>query len=194
MNDKTSPRPGGRSARVQAAVHKAVLDLQKESAQERLTVPNIAARAGVNPTTIYRRWGTLDNLLADVALERLQPEQIPTDFGDFYNDLTNWMKSFIDEMTSDPGKAMLREVLGTQGHECTGKCDDYIREQLKVITKRAEARQEKSVTVDQIVQFIIAPIMYGMLFNDTTPKDQDIETLISITLATIQHSCEPLIE
>lgn len=186
MNDKTAPRPGGRSARVQAAVHTAVLELQKETNSERLTVPNIADRAGVNPTTIYRRWGTLDNLLADVALERLQPEQIPTDFGNLYDDLSHWMKSFIDEMTSDPGRAMLREVLGTQGHECTGKCDDYIREQLKVITKRAEARQEKNVTVNQIVQFIIAPIMYRMLFNDTTPKDQDIETLISITLARLQ--------
>ncbi|HHF2866560.1 TPA: TetR/AcrR family transcriptional regulator [Vibrio alginolyticus] len=188
MNDKTAPRPGGRSARVQAAVHTAVLELQKETNSERLTVPNIADRAGVNPTTIYRRWGTLDNLLADVALERLQPEQTPTDFGNLYDDLSHWMKSFIDEMTSDPGRAMLREVLGTQGHECTGKCDDYIREQLKVITKRAEARQEKNVTVEQIVQFIVAPIMYRMLFNDATPKDEDIETLISITLTRLQTS------
>ena len=87
MTDKSGPRPGGRSARVQAAVHQAVRELQREQGRDGLTVPAVAARAGVTPSTIYRRWGDLSQLLADVAVEQLQPEQAPPDTGSFYGDL-----------------------------------------------------------------------------------------------------------
>jgi AcrR family transcriptional regulator len=45
-------RPGGRSARVRAAVHRAVEELLAEGPAEALTVPVIAARAGVHATTV----------------------------------------------------------------------------------------------------------------------------------------------
>ena len=67
------PRPGGRSARVQAAVHQATIELMALHGRAVLTVPLIAARAGVTPSTIYRRWGDLADLLADVAVERMRP-------------------------------------------------------------------------------------------------------------------------
>ena len=52
-------RIGGRSARIQTAVHAAVRELTAEADRGELTVPMIAARAGVTPSTIYRRWGDL---------------------------------------------------------------------------------------------------------------------------------------
>jgi len=45
--DRSSPRPGGRSARVQKAVHRAVRELQADGGEGELTVPAVAARAGV---------------------------------------------------------------------------------------------------------------------------------------------------
>ena len=103
MTDKSGPRPGGRSARVQAAVHQAVRELQREQGRDGLTVPAAAARAGVTPSTIYRRWGDLSQLLADVAVEQLQPEQAPPDTGSFYGDLLAWLEQYFDEMSSVPG-------------------------------------------------------------------------------------------
>ncbi|MFI6448017.1 helix-turn-helix domain-containing protein [Kitasatospora sp. NPDC050543] len=38
--------------------------VERDAAQ--LTIPAVAERAGVNPTTIYRRWGTPQALLAEV--------------------------------------------------------------------------------------------------------------------------------
>lgn len=55
---------------MRAAVHCAVEELLIESSPEALTMPVIAARAGVHPTTVYRRWGTLGELLASVAASR----------------------------------------------------------------------------------------------------------------------------
>ena len=57
--------PRRQRARVQAAVHQAVRELQQEQGRDGLTVPAAAARAGVTPSTIYRRWGDLSQLLAD---------------------------------------------------------------------------------------------------------------------------------
>ena len=33
-----------------------------------MTIPEVAELAGVNPTSIYRRWGTIDALLGEVAV------------------------------------------------------------------------------------------------------------------------------
>ncbi|MEG2632003.1 MAG: ATP-binding protein, partial [Comamonas sp.] len=64
--------PGGRSARVQESVHSAVRELLEAHERSSVTVPMIAARAGVTPSTIYRRWGDLSALLADVAALAVQ--------------------------------------------------------------------------------------------------------------------------
>ena len=72
-----APRPGGRSARVQEAVHRATRDLLATEGREALTVPLIATRAGVTPSTVYRRWGDLDELLADVSVEGVRPDREP---------------------------------------------------------------------------------------------------------------------
>ena len=143
MTDKSGPRPGGRSARVQAAVHQAVRELQREQGRDGLTVPAAAARAGVTPSTIYRRWGDLSQLLADVAVEQLQPEQAPPDTGSFYGDLLAWLEQYFDEMSSVPGRAMLRDVLGTPGHEGAGKCDGFTRQQIEAIRERAIGRASR---------------------------------------------------
>src|SRR3546814_13923262 len=78
MAIKEGLRPGGRSARVQESIHSAVRSLLQEQDRASLTVPQIAARAGVTPSTIYRRWGDLPALLGDVAIARMRParEQI----------------------------------------------------------------------------------------------------------------------
>src|ERR1700754_3414092 len=88
------PRPGGRSARVQAAVHQATTELLAEHGRAALTVPLIAARAGVTPSTIYRRWGELADLLADVAVEHLRPDGDPADTGSVAGDLAAWVEQY----------------------------------------------------------------------------------------------------
>src|SRR4051795_8551720 len=77
MSPRPMARPGGRSARVQESVHAAVRDLVGEVGRDALTVPMVATRAGVTPSTIYRRWGDLQELLSDVAVERLRPDAPP---------------------------------------------------------------------------------------------------------------------
>jgi hypothetical protein len=94
MGDTTEgagTRPGGRSARVRAAVHRAVQDLVAEGVRtEDLTIPVVAARAGVHATTVYRRWGSLADLLAAVAEHRFTGDVVVPDTGGLAGDLERW--------------------------------------------------------------------------------------------------------
>src|SRR3546814_10149871 len=116
MPPATASRPGGRSARVQAAVHQAVRQLLEERDRSELTVPAVAERAAVTPPTIYRRWGDLQALLADVAVERIRPDEAPLDTGTAEGDLTRWAEQYADEMASDPGREMIRDVQIGRAH------------------------------------------------------------------------------
>ena len=100
MAIKEGLRPGGRSARVQESIHSAVRELLEEQERATLTVPQIAARAGVTPSTIYRRWGDLSALLADVALARMRPDNRAGQHRQPAGDVLAWAEQYLDEMSS----------------------------------------------------------------------------------------------
>ncbi|WP_329473789.1 TetR/AcrR family transcriptional regulator [Streptomyces sp. NBC_01723] len=159
-------RPGGRSARVQASVHAAVRELASEVGRDALTVPMIAQRAGVTPSTVYRRWGDLQELLSDVAVERLRPETAPADIGDLSADLTAWAEQFLDEMASPSGRAYVRDaLLGDPDGSNAGQCSAYAAEQIDVILTRATARGERTPDTETVVDHVVAPLMYRILFR-----------------------------
>ncbi|VVO53972.1 hypothetical protein PS874_00309 [Pseudomonas fluorescens] len=142
MAIKEGLRPGGRSARVQESIHSAVRDLLQEQERSTLTVPQIAARAGVTPSTIYRRWGDLSALLADVALARMRPDSEPANTGTLRGDVLAWAEQYLDEMSSQPGRNMLRDV---QSSTLPIYCATIIGGQLQAILDRYPDRPKPSV-------------------------------------------------
>jgi AcrR family transcriptional regulator len=159
-------RVGGRSARIQAEVHRAVKELQAQADRTELTVPMIAARAGVTPSTIYRRWGDLSELFADVAMERLRPVADPSDSGSLKGDLAAYVEQYAEEFSTETGKTLLLDLFANSldaahpGEYCT-----YTYDHLQVILDRARARGEKSYDVQDVIDHVIAPIMYRILFG-----------------------------
>ena len=167
---KESLRPGGRSARIQASVHQAVRELLATVDRSALTLPLIAARAGVTPSTLYRRWGDLAGLLADVAVDRLRPDGEPPDTGSLRADLEAWLEQYIDELTSVPGRAMIRDVLACPGDShSAGQCAAFVRQQLQVISDRARNRGEAPLDLDLALDHVIAPVMYRILYHQLPP-------------------------
>jgi AcrR family transcriptional regulator len=171
MAAKENLRPGGRSARVQASVHKAVRALLKSTDRAEVTIPLIAAEAGVTPSTIYRRWGDLQELLADVAVERLRPDMQPVDTGTGKDDLEAWAEQYAEEMSSDIGREMIRDVLAAQGNANACKCYAFTRQQMELIGERAQSRGEAFPTVDAVIDGVVAPILYRILFGDEPTAD-----------------------
>jgi AcrR family transcriptional regulator len=177
-------RPGGRSARVQESVHAAVRALTAEHGRAALTVPLIATHAGVTPSTIYRRWGDLPELLADVAVERLRPESAPISTGDLRTDLQLWIDQFVDEMSSGPGRAMVRDVLAGGG-DGPNTCCSYTQDQLEIILAHAARRGDVHPAIDAVMDEIISPIMYRIVFRGETLRAAYVHGLIAASLARV---------
>ena len=178
MTVKENLRPGGRSARVQASVHKAVRELMAEMNRADVTIPLIAGKAGVTPSTIYRRWGDLQELLADVAVERLRPDMEPVDIGSGKADLEAWAEQYAEEMSSGPGREMIRDVLAAQaGAQCRKMLRIYPPAD-RVIAERAKARGETFPDVDLVMDRVVAPIMYRILFGDV-PNAARVRDLVA---------------
>jgi len=178
MTVKENLRPGGRSARVQASVHKAVRELMAEMSRADVTIPLIAGKAGVTPSTIYRRWGDLQELLADVAVDRLRPDMQPVDAGSGIADLQAWAEQYAEEMSSGPGREMIRDVLAAQAGANACKCAEFTRQQIGLIAERAKARGETFPDVDRVMDQVVAPIMYRILFGDV-PDAARVRNLVS---------------
>ncbi|GGP04840.1 TetR/AcrR family transcriptional regulator [Nonomuraea glycinis] len=74
-------RPGGRTAKVRAAVLQATQDELVERGFDGLGMDQVAARAGVGKTTVYRRWGTAARLVTDLMTELAEQSAPPPDTG-----------------------------------------------------------------------------------------------------------------
>jgi AcrR family transcriptional regulator len=99
---KTRKRRPGRPRRRTTgdAITKATRDLLAERGFQAATIEAIADRAGVGRNTIYRRWRSKEELIADALRE------LTTDFDawaedDLYSLLLNWLRDF-SRTFSDP--------------------------------------------------------------------------------------------
>lgn len=181
MAIKEGLRPGGRSARVQESVHSAVRQLLQEQERASVTVPQIAARAGVTPSTIYRRWGDLAALLADVALARMRPDSEPANTGSLRGDLQAWAEQYLDEMSSEPGRNMMRDV---QCSQTPGYCVTILGGQLKVIVDRYQGSGQALPSVDRLINLLAAPTVFRILFGAAPMRVEELHELIEIALLT----------
>jgi AcrR family transcriptional regulator len=81
-------RPGGRTARVRAAVLQAAGDALAEHGFAGLDLADVARRADVGKTTVYRRWGTTAGLLTDLLRDMADTSLPRADTGSLLGDLT----------------------------------------------------------------------------------------------------------
>ncbi|PHN24028.1 TetR/AcrR family transcriptional regulator [Pseudomonas sp. ICMP 460] len=179
MAIKEGLRPGGRSARVQESVHSATRELLEAYERSSVTVPMIAARAGVTPSTIYRRWGDLSALLADVALQRLRPDSEPANTGSLHGDLRAWAEQYLDEMNSEPGRNMMRDV---QCSQTPGYCVSILSGQLQTIVDRYPHATPPPPSVDHLINLLAAPTVFRILFSTVPLKVEELDVLIELAL------------
>ncbi|GAA2541449.1 TetR/AcrR family transcriptional regulator [Winogradskya consettensis] len=165
-------RPGGRSGRVRTAIYTAVGELMGEGV-DKISFPVIAERAGVNPTTLYRRWDDVNALLEEVAVAALtrDGESLP-DTGSLERDLTEWATLIARDITRPERVRYLRAMVSARV-EIVSRCvlTETRREQAAEMVRRAGERGETAPTVAQILDHVIAPLYYRVVF--ALPVDHD---------------------
>lgn len=164
-------RPGGRSARVRAAVHRAVEELLTGSPPEALTMPVIAARAGVHPTTVYRRWGTLGELLAAVAASRFSGDIVVPDTGSLRGDLEAWTADVATDLADPDTLAVMRAAIGV-GEEGGCACVADRHAQLAAMLEREASRGGRVPDVERAADLLLGPLYYRAVFTGS-PADAD---------------------
>src|SRR5689334_16812927 len=82
-----SVRPGGRTARTRDAVSAALQEELLEVGYAGTTIERIAQRAGVAKTTVYRRWGSVGQLVVELFAAEAGAQIPVADTGSFEGDL-----------------------------------------------------------------------------------------------------------
>ncbi|MEU0501145.1 TetR/AcrR family transcriptional regulator [Nocardia sp. NPDC005998] len=177
---ETQKRPGGRSARVRDAVRQATLAELTLHGYSGLTVDNVAQRSGVHKTTVYRRWGSPEGLIAD-ALELAENEPWPIpDTGSLDDDLraiTELVRTgFADPDAGPVASAFIAAaVQNSTAAEALRHFYAARHTQSAEVVRRAIARGNLPDTVDaeEVIRFAVAPIYYRLFITHEPVTTQD---------------------
>lgn len=176
-------RPGGRAAQVIAAVHGAALSLLEEKGYENLTIPDIATRAEVNKTTIYRRWPGKAELILDVALTRMRADVPMPDTGDLGRDLSALLRSIAAAMATPFSQGLLRAIMSLGPEEAAlykpGRFWDQRFFDNAELVERAIERGEIGADTDprQLLEMAVAPLFFRALILGRPLSKKEINAL-----------------
>ena len=182
-------RPGGRAARVRSAVLDATSALLTEVGYDQLSIDEVAARAGVHKTTVYRRWPTKPELIADAA--RVQAaENVPIpDTGTLLGDLQALACEVAANIGSDGGARRARTIVAAaaSSDELADVVHSFWAHRLgesAAIIQRAIDRRELPATVNSnlLIEAVVGPIWFRLLLTGETVDDAfayDIADLVT---------------
>ncbi|WP_433678533.1 TetR/AcrR family transcriptional regulator [Nocardia sp. CA-119907] len=177
---ETQKRPGGRSARVRDAVRQATLAELTLRGYQGLTVDNVAQRSGVHKTTVYRRWGSPEGLIADaLELAENEPWPIPDtgSLGDDLRGITDLVRTgFADPDAGPVASAFIAAaVQNSAAAEALRHFYAARHTQSAEVVRRAIDRGDLPDTVDaeEVIRFAVAPIYYRLFITHEPVTTQD---------------------
>ena len=98
-------RPGGRAANVTARITQAAIDLLIEGGIEACTFANVADRAAVQRSTLYRRYDDRWAMIMEAIANRADTTMTATGEGTFANDLRDVLTKLGAALASPLGAA-----------------------------------------------------------------------------------------
>jgi AcrR family transcriptional regulator len=104
-------RPGGRTARIRTAALRAAEDALIENGFDALDLSDIARRADIGKTTVYRRWGTLAALVADLLVDMAEQSLPRTETGSLDEDLRANARLVYKTLTEPRSSALFKAVI-----------------------------------------------------------------------------------
>jgi AcrR family transcriptional regulator len=196
---KTQPRvgeqrPGGRAARVRAAVLDAAAELLTDGGYDQLSVEDVAARAGVHKTTVYRRWPTKAGLIADaVSVHSEQNVPIP-DTGTLLGDLQAFARAIVANIASEGGTRRSRSIVAAAAtsDDLTAGMHSFWAERLDssaTIVERAIERGELAPEADAnlIIETVIGPLWVRLLLTGEPISDDLADRVAELVTVGATH-------
>jgi AcrR family transcriptional regulator len=172
-----SRRPGGRTAEVTARIHDAIIQLLIESGVQACTVKAVAERAGVERSTLYRRFPDKWEAIIDALMARAAADVMPDLGNSFAGDLSSVLRKLRDTLESPLGPAVLAVAVELRGHDGSDYPRAYFDRrmvQLDPMFDAAIARGELRPDVDREAVFTFAAgAVYFRTFIAARGVDED---------------------
>jgi AcrR family transcriptional regulator len=161
-----------------------------------LTIAQVADRAGVHVTSVYRRWKTKEQLVTDALINHLEPVVTAPDTGSLRGDLIALCTDLTVSLTSPQMKALLRLSAMPVEIDPLG---DARRRFLDARTRALEEVYARAMTRGEIdpadqpdyalaVEVMHAPIYARVLLNRDPVTDNFVASLVDMLLAGIGQS------
>ncbi|MGW5774322.1 TetR/AcrR family transcriptional regulator [Streptomyces longwoodensis] len=171
--DPGTVRPGGRTARVRAAVLRAAGDAMAEGGFAHLDLADIARRAEVGRTTVYRRWGSVTGLVADLLTDMAEQSLPRTETGSLLDDLKANARLVQRTLTDPRQGALFKAVIAAA--TCDARTAQALHrfyetrvEEWAPCVQQAVARGELPEDTDphEVIRAVSAPLYYRFLTTD----------------------------
>ncbi|MFF9340102.1 MULTISPECIES: TetR/AcrR family transcriptional regulator C-terminal ligand-binding domain-containing protein [unclassified Streptomyces] len=175
-----SRRPGGRTARTRAAVRDAVLTGLTEHGYPALTVEYVAEHSGVHKTTLYRRWGGVEGMVADALDLAGEDDWTPPDTGSLAGDLRALAHEVVEGFREPADAAAPTAFVGAafQSPRAADALRSFYAERFRrceEVVTRAVHRGEAPAATDAgaVVRAVSAPL-FLRLFVTREPIDEEL--------------------
>ncbi|MGW5265269.1 TetR/AcrR family transcriptional regulator [Microbispora sp. NPDC004025] len=190
QSGQSSAGPVGRGAKVRAAVHSATLAELVDKGYAALTVENVAQRAGVHKTTVYRRWKDRESLLVDALAEHMAMDIPVPDTGAIETDLGALARSLVQAFTGATGQAVLAAMFTGAAHlpEIAAARRHVFEDRLvraEPVVTRAVERGELPADTDpaELLKTLAAPIYLRLLVTADPVDETTADLAVHVTLA-----------
>lgn len=171
------------------AVRRATIAALLDHGVADLRIEDIAGRAGVNKSTIYRRWGSRERLLADALVANSGRQITVPDAGNVRDDLVALALQIRDAVIAPATRALM-------GALATGRHATELEEvgsafwsgrlhAVRPIVDRAVERRELPADVDpdRLIERIVGPIWFAVFGPGTPVEDATVTDTVDIVLA-----------
>ena len=175
MNDARKKSPGRpRSAASHQAMLKATLELLSEIGFEAMSIEAIAARARVGKTTIYRRYTSKDELVAD-AIESIREEVLIPDTGTLLGDMDALIENAAQITLTPLGRQAVAMIISSASSNpgfAQIYWEKYLhprRQAFDIVIERAKERNEIPTDLDSGLVFdtMSGIMLYTLIFPPT---------------------------
>ncbi|MFI0237854.1 TetR/AcrR family transcriptional regulator [Streptomyces sp. NPDC016845] len=187
-SDQTAPSPPlrRRGARMRSAVLAATVDVLVERGLAGTSVGAVARAAGVHETSVYRRWGTRENLILEALTEQLDAAMPVPDTGRVHDDLAAYFGALARLLATTQGEALLR-LSAERDDTLPDQRLPYWSERLErgaAMVRRGVARGELLPGTDAgLVIEAISGALFTRALISGAPLDEEFATrLVTLTL------------
>jgi AcrR family transcriptional regulator len=185
----TTRKRRGPSRRVRAAALAATLAELAEGGYAALSLERVALRAGVHKTTLYRRWGSREQLVLEAMLERAAEHISVPDTGSLREDLLELARTAAANAASPEVAAMARAVAAEAPHDSTLAAANarFWAERLAldgIIVERAIDRGEAAPGTDprHVIEAVIGPIHLRLLLTGESIDDAFLAGIVDVVV------------